>query len=256
MPFINASSVEAPPDVEPSFGAGQRLLGTLFWPGQTFADINRKPTWIAPVLIAICIAFATGVFLNYRLQINWDRFIRERLEAAGSPAPSDEAVQRQASLASRITSFAPYINGVATLLIYTALAAIFAAGMMLLEAQTTFKKVFSVVAWSSCALELVSAIATVVVVSMGDLADFDPTKSRVLLTSLEVLLPSGAPAPLRALAASFDVFTFWFNILLVMGLAAIGGTRKITKATTAGLVFGLWGLFVLIKVGWAAIFGI
>jgi hypothetical protein len=132
----------------------------------------------------------------------------------------------------------------------------FAVGMMLLEAQTTFKKVFSVVVWSSCALELVATIATVGVVLISDLTDFDPTKSSVLLTSLEILLPSGTRAPLRALAASFDVFTFWFNILLVIGLAAIGGSRKITKVTTAGLVFGLWGLFVLIKIGWAAIFGL
>ena len=65
------------------------------------------------------------------------------------------------------------------------LAAIFVVGMMLLEAQTTFKKVFSVVAWSSCALELVATIATVGVVLISDLTDFDPTKSSVLLTSLE-----------------------------------------------------------------------
>jgi hypothetical protein len=256
MSFTNASSVQGPPHVEPSFSAGQRLIGTLFWPGQTFADINRKSTWIAPVLIAICITFATGVFLNYRLQINWDRFIREHLEASGNPAPSDEVVQRQASLAARITSFTPYINSLATQLISVVLAAMFAVGMMLLEAQTTFKKVFSVVVWSSCALELVATIATVGVVLISDLTDFDPTKSSVLLTSLEILLPSGTRAPLRALAASFDVFTFWFNILLVIGLAAIGGSRKITKVTTAGLVFGLWGLFVLIKIGWAAIFGL
>lgn len=256
MPFIDAPAVETPPDAKPSFGAAERLIGTLLWPAQTFADVNRKPTWIAPVLISICIVFATGVFLNFRLQINWDRFIRERLEASGNPAPSDEVVQRQASLASRITSFSPYINSIATPLIYVVLAAIFAVGMMLLEAQTTFRKVFSVVAWSSCGLELLSAVATIAVVSISDLTDFDPAKSSVLLTSLEILLPSGAPAPLRALAASFDVFTFWFNILLLIGLAAIGGSRKITKPVTAGLVFGLWGLFVLIKVGWAAIFGI
>ena len=108
--------------------AGSRLAGALFWPGQTFADINQTPTWITPIVIAFVIAFATGVFLNYRLQINWDRFIRERMEASGNPAPSEEIVQRQVSLASRITSLTPYINSIATVVIYILLAAIFAMG--------------------------------------------------------------------------------------------------------------------------------
>ena len=177
------------------------------------------------------------------------------MEASGNPAPSEEIVQRQVSLASRITSLTPYINSIATVVIYILLAAIFAMGLMLLQAQTTFKKVLAVVAWSGCGLELMAAIATVAVLLIGDMTDFDPSKSRVLLTSLEVFVPSNTPAPVRALAASFDLFTIWFNILLVIGFAAIGGTRKITKTTTAGLVFGFWGLFVLVKVGWAAIFG-
>jgi len=236
--------------------AGSRLFGALFWPGQTFADINQKPTWVTPIVIAIVIAFATGVFFNYRLQINWDRFIRERLEAAGNPTPSEAVVQRQVSLAVRLTSLTPYISSIVTVLICVVLAAIFAVGLMFLEAQTTFKRVLAVVAWSSCGLHLLAAIATVAVLLIGNVTDFDPAKSSVLLSSLEILAPSNAPAPVRTLAASFDLFTFWFNILLVIGFAAIGGSRKITKTKTAGLVFGLWALFVIVKVGWAAIFGI
>ncbi|HEV8482119.1 MAG TPA: hypothetical protein VGV87_01065, partial [Blastocatellia bacterium] len=36
-------------------GPLQRLIGILFSPGETFVDINRKPTWLAPLLISIVI---------------------------------------------------------------------------------------------------------------------------------------------------------------------------------------------------------
>src|SRR5215208_5081385 len=213
---------------------GSRLVGALFSPGQTFADINQRPTWVTPIVIAIVIAFATGVFFNCRLHINWDRFVRERLEAAGNPTPSEEVVQRQVSLAARVTSLTPYISSIATVLICVVLAAIFAMGLMLLEAQTTYKEVLAVVAWSSCGLQLLVAIATVAVLLIGNVTDFDPAKPNMLLSSLAVLVPASAPAAVRTLAASFDLFTFWFNILLVIGFAAIGGSRKITKSKTAG----------------------
>jgi hypothetical protein len=51
------------------------------------------------------------------------------------------------------------------------------------------------------------------------------------------------------------VFNIWAALLLTAGLAAIGGTRKMTKGKTGVLVFGLWGLWVVIRVGIAVAFG-
>jgi hypothetical protein len=45
-------------------------------------------------------------------------------------------------------------------------------------------------------------------------------------------------------------------VLLVIGLAIIAGSRKITTAKTAVLVFGVWAVYLIIRVGWSAAFGV
>jgi len=45
------------------------------------------------------------------------------------------------------------------------------------------------------------------------------------------------------------------SLSLWVGFAAIAGSRKITTGKTASVVFGFWVVFVLIKMGWAAVFG-
>ncbi|HKP86727.1 MAG TPA: hypothetical protein VJZ26_11555, partial [Blastocatellia bacterium] len=119
------------------------------------------------------------------------------------------------------------------------------------------KKILSVVAWSWCATALVSIIVTTVALMLRDsesLRDFnlaDP--AGIIPTNLAVILPSGSSPVISSLAASFDVFTIWFLILLAIGFAAIAGAKKFKTSKTATLVFGTWAVWVIIKMGFAAI---
>jgi len=72
-------------------------------------------------------------------------------------------------------------------------------------------------------------------------------------TNLSFLLADDASQVLRALFSSIDVFTIWKILLLIVGLAAIAGTRKITTAKTGALVIGLWLLILMIGLGFAAL---
>src|SRR5215813_10317763 len=64
-----------------------RLIGVLFSPGETYQDINRKPTWIVPVIISCIVTLAFSVFLDRRVQPNYDKIFRkqivERAEKSG-----------------------------------------------------------------------------------------------------------------------------------------------------------------------------
>jgi hypothetical protein len=55
-----------------------------------------------------------------------------------------------------------------------------------------------------------------------------------------------------ALFSSFDIFSLWAIALLVIGFAA---AARISKGTTAGGVIGMWLVYVLGKVGLAALRG-
>jgi len=265
--------------VTPSYGAPQqheeavaeeparlgpmaRLTGTLFSPGETFADVNRKPTWIAPIIIAIVTVLASALFFQWRVHPDWDSIfrtqIKKRMERSNQSL-TEEQIQQQVSISKSITKFFPIIGAAGTAVINVILAGIFALGLMFIQAKTSFKKILSIVAWSWTATAIVQTIVTIaslMVKSEEGLRSIDPTQpAGIVPSNLAAFLPSETSAMIKSLAGSIDIFSIWFLILLTIGFAAIAGSRKITSGKTATVVFGFWLVFVLIKTGWAAAFG-
>jgi hypothetical protein len=113
------------------------------------------------------------------------------------------------------------------------------------------------VAWSWCATVLVYNIVVTASLMVRDSESFrdfnlaDP--AGIVPTNLAVALPSETSPALASLAASIDIFSIWFLILLSIGFAAIAGSRRFKTSKTATLVFGMWAIWVLIKVGFAAL---
>jgi hypothetical protein len=243
-------------------GPLQRLGGTLFSPGETFEDVNRKPTFIVPIIIAMVVAVASTTFFDWRVKPDWDQIMRtqikKRTEKSGQSLTPDQ-IETQVNVGKTVAKFMPLIQIVATPIVYVILAGIFALGMMLIQAKTTFKKILSVVAWTSAATGIVVAIVGVAVLMVRDpseLRTLDPSQfGSIAPTNIGAFLASDAAAALRALATSIDVFTIWWLILLSIGFAAIAGSKKITSSKTGTIVFGFFAIWVVIKVAWAAMFG-
>jgi hypothetical protein len=255
--------IEQPAPEEPArLSPLGRLTGTLMSPGETFADVNRKPTWIAPMIIAIVTVLASTLFFQWRVKPDWDQImrnqIRKRLEKSNQSL-TEEQMQQQVNIAKTIAKFSPIIGAVFTPIIYLIVAGIFALGLMFIQAKTTFKKILSVVAWSYAAIGILATIVTIASLMVRDeesLRNIDPTQSAgIVPTNLAAFLPAETSAVIKSLAGSLDIFTIWILILLSIGFAAIAGSRKISTGKTARLVFGFWAVFVLIKAGWTAIFG-
>lgn len=267
------------PDTAPAYGAPQqheqaaseeparlgplaRLTGTLLSPGETFADVNRKPTWIAPMTIAIVTVLASTFFFQWRVNPDWDSIMRNQIKKrmeGSSQSLTEEQMQQQIAFGKSIAKFSPLIAVVFTPIIYVILAGIFALGLMFIQAKTTFKKILSVVAWSSAATSIVGTVVTMASLMVRDeesLRSIDPTQSAGIVPSnLAAFLPSETSAVIKSVAGSLDIFSIWLLILLTIGFASIAGSRKITSGKTATVVFGFWAVYVLLKVGWAAAFG-
>lgn len=250
----------APQEEKPNLGVLQRLTGCIISPGETFADINRKPTWIVPVLIIVVVALASFALLQWKVKPDWNQIIRQQITARAQSSGqnlTEEQIQQQVRIGSTFAKYTPVVIIVFTPIVYLALAGIFALALLLMQAQTTFRKIFSVVTWSACVTSLMGAIVTVLALFLKqDVESIDLTKPEsISVTNLGGLMPSDMSAPLKALGASFDVFTIWLLILLAIGFAAVSGKRSMTTGKSASVVFGLWVLWVIGKVGWAAAFG-
>jgi hypothetical protein len=114
--------------------------------------------------------------------------------------------------------------------------------------EAKFKKVFSVVAWSSLVGVLAGIIKTPLILSKGTLQG--------VTTSLAILLPTPepgqSPSVLYQLLTKFDVFTIWTIALYCIGLAVI---YKFTTKKSATLVISLWIIWIIISVALGSIFG-
>jgi Yip1 domain len=265
---------EQPAAEEPArLGPFSRLTGTLFSPGETFADVNRKPTWIAPLLIAVVTTLALSLFFEWRVKPDWDKFFQTMAEKRLGkslkelPPEQQDQIKKQLEYQKRfattdLNSPLSIVIAVGRTIIFYVFAfliptGIFALGLMLMQAMTTFKKILSVVAWSWCATGLVYTIVVAGSLMMRDSESLkeinlaDP--AGIVPTNLAVILPSGTSPALSSIAGSFDIFTIWYLMLVVIGFVAISGAKKFKTSKSATLVFGVWAIWILVKAGFAAL---
>jgi hypothetical protein len=250
--------------VEPAkMGPGARLMGTLLSPGETFADVNRKPDWIVPLIISILLTVATTFFVTWKLKPDYDKITREQIrkqvERSGGQMPAEEQIQQQVSIQKAIAKFVPLIAGVGVGVWYVILSGIYALGLMMLQAKATFKKIFSVVLWTSLATGLVYTVVFVAALMVKDeegLQTIDvqnPTAS--IPTNVGAFLDSTSSPVVRALAGSLDIFSIWSIVLLSIGFAAIAGSKRIKPGKAATIVVAVWVVGVLLKAMFASFFG-
>ena len=264
MPHPPAPDYGPPPVHQPAqveeparLGPFERLVGVLFSPGETFKDINRKPTWLVPMLIGVVTALAFAICINWKLDAGWDAMMRESMaqRGQGGPPPSAEQLAGAKTIGK---AFLVVWFGFIAAVSYLVISGAFALGMMLLGAQTTFKKILSVVAWSFSSVGIVSLIVTVASLMLRDtesLAELNPQNlDSLTATNLGALLPDDTGKFVKSIANSFDIFSFWLIALLSVGLVAIGGKRSIKVGSTAALVIGLWLFYIVVKAAMTAAF--
>ncbi|HEY6330125.1 MAG TPA: YIP1 family protein [Blastocatellia bacterium] len=252
----------AQPEEPARIGPAGRLIGVLVSPGETFADINRKPTWLVPILVSIVVGIASGWFFNWWARPNYDRILRKQIqtrsEKMNTPMPSEEVLTRQVDFGKTIAKYGAFAFPVIVIPLFALfMAGIFALEMLAIQGKTTYKKLLSVYAWTSCSVGLVNAILLVAVMMVRDRESLSELTYQDLLnispTNLGVFLQSSNSGVLKALTGSIDIISIWIIILLAIGLAAVGGNKKITKGKAAVVVIIPWCVWILIKIGFASL---
>lgn len=244
-PVTNAATNERPAQI----GQLQTLMGVAFSPSETFMRIKNAPSWIAPLLLLIALLTINVVYFNWRVDTDWEQITRNqisrRIEGTGRKMPPEDVIHRQAENRKRIAEFGRKASIFAAPVLYLLMAAIFNFALWLLEAGATFKKVFSVVLWSSVPPALAGTLILVASLTIQDpstLATADV--SQITVTNPSPFLPAGVGPAVDVIVSSLDCLTIWFLILLTIGFAAISNNVTATKKRMAAVVFGLWAISV------------
>lgn len=239
-----AAAMEEPPK---SFL--QRLIGVYVSPGPTFADVARKPDFIAPLIVSILAYVAVTETMLAR--IGMERIVRQSIEhskraSSMSPEQMQQAIEQGTKFGAVIAHLSGLLGAPIILLVVAGLGLLIMNAI--LGAQLKFKTALAV----ACYANLVSVLGAVIALVMILLADPDqfnaqnpmPTNPGFFLNPLE------ASKPLLSLLSSLDIFSIWLMVLLGIGFSATVN-RKV-KPTTISLCFvGLWAVWVLGKAGLA-----
>lgn len=245
------------PPAEPRpIGAAGRIFGVIISPGETFADVARRPTWLVPLLVYM-VLFCGLTFL-FGQKVGWERFIEREIRRNPQAAEAFErmpAEQRRAQIRQQATvaSYFGYLGGtVGVAIVFFAIAGVLLGAVNLLGgAHLSYKTALGVTAHGYYVPWMVSAVMAIAFLLFDDPAVFD-LRNPVPL-NLGALWAE--PAWLHALGSSLDVFSFWALFLLGVGFRA-AAPRKFSSTLGAVAVVAVpWVLYVLVRTVLAGAFG-
>jgi hypothetical protein len=242
-------SAAAPPipAAEPASGAVGRIVGALVSPGETFASIARRPTWLAPLVLWI--AASLGVTYVLMPRMDWEKMTRDRMERGGQTV-SAEQVQRAVEQGKKIGVPFSYVIAVLSPPVVALFTAVVIWGSFKAFGwDSTFKQALGATthAYLPAIVKaprlafLITRQETVDPRGLGDL----------LRSNLGFLVARDSSKALHAVLSSFDVFTIWCVFLFVVGFSA---AAKVKRGAAAGVIVTLWLLAVAIGAAWNAMF--
>ena len=208
-----------------------RMVGVLFAPRATYADVAARPRALG-VLTAVMLVAAAGVFLFMSTEVGKNAFLDQQVqqrEAFGRPLTDAQYDRLEA-----MVPYAPYFGAVFQLVSLPLLGAViagiaFAVFNAMLGGDGTFKQVFAVVAHSG------------VVLSVAQLFGLPLAYARQTLsssTNLGVFAPflEESSFAARTLAA-IDLFIVWWIVSLAIGFGVLYRKRTGPIATTMMIVY-------------------
>jgi hypothetical protein len=245
-----ATTTMPAPEAQAPINHFGRLIGVFVSPKQTFASIAERPNWLAPLLLTVILATSVGALLNTKM--NWGEFIRHKAEENARFSQLSEE-QKEQALAGQIKFWSnfSYVAGAVFIPISALIFALLYWGAFNLfcDAGLRYGAAFGIVTHAFLPTAI-SSILALIILPLKSYGDIDPES--VVATSLKAYLPDGAPKPLAALGSSLELFWIWCLVLVAIGFAA-ANPKKIKPAASFGIVFGMWTVWVLAKVAWAAI---
>jgi hypothetical protein len=231
-------------------GAFSRITGVFFEPGKTFADIGRRPTWVAPVLLLILVTMAVTFTMGQK--IGWEQMVRQQIESNPRTAQMT-AEQREAAIAmqTRMGGFFAYLIPIFLPVYYLILSGVLLGITAMMSAGLKFKQVFAVVTHANLP-GVVSAVLMIVVMFLKNPSDFN-FQNPLAFNPAAFMDPQTSSKFLYSLATSLDLFSFWIIFLLATGLHAAAG-KKLSFGGAMTAVVAPWALWVLGKSALAGLF--
>lgn len=225
---------ENEPVTPPSKGFAARVMGVFFSPGETFEDIARRPTVLAPLLFLFLIQ-ATVIYVIIPAQ-GQDAALFTENSSFFQRLPEEkraELIEQQINPSRTRRMVSAFFGPVAIFVFLTIASLLFWGVGNLLGGQPTFKRVLSMLLFASMiGLVAGSLIKLPLVLSRNTLAGvtFSPA---MFMPELDIA------SPRYRLLAIFDLFSIWGMVVTGIGFAKVSRISTAAGVITATVFFGL-----------------
>jgi len=233
---------------KPQMNDVQRLFGVFFSPGKTFQDINRKPSFILPLIVWIVLSLvATAVIMP---RIDMEATIQQQIEKSGRSI-SDAEMEQAVAIGGKFAAIAGYASALfGPILVSLVLGGVFFGLVRLWKGGSTFMKIFSVIIHSFI-VQLIKVIVAIPLVIRKESLLAEEAQ-QIVQSNLSLFFNrEETSAALYALASRIDIFSIWTLVLIIIGLTAVS---KLNVKQSATISIILWLIYVALTVVVAAIF--
>ncbi len=240
----------------PGLSEPQRLINVFIAPTKTFEDLKRKPGWWVPWVIS---AVFTTIFAVVAVQkVDFAHFVQQQIDRSPSaqkrmeqltPAQREQGIAVQAGITKGIFYGYGVVILLGGILFAAVLMAIFNFG---LGAEVPFSRALGVVFYSFFPWNLATILLTVSLLVSADPNTID--LSNPMPTNPAFFMDPQGNKILYSLAASLDIFKIWALVLLGLGFSAASTSRKPKPGAAITTTFIVYGVLVLIGIGWKAMF--
>ena len=251
-------STAAPAPSLPELSPARAVAGVLRSPQSTFAALVRRPTWWLPFVVGVLLSAVFSVVMTDK--IDYDAAMRQAVEKRAarsgqtmSRQQMDEAIDRAVEVQRKLAPFSPTIGAVIYAFVFFAIALILAFSGNAFGAEAKIPVYLALYAHAQIPLLLRSAVALGRLFLAADTSlTFDDLGRLGAVGPAAFLSLRTTPPVVWAAASSCDLLIVTTVFLLVLAFRALPG---LSRKTATILPVALWGCMVLLRLGWAAIFG-
>lgn len=232
---------------------GRRLVNTFFAPSKTFTDLRRNASWWAPFLIIAIVSLLFVYVVDQK--VGFRKVVENQIQSQPKQADRIEhmpADQRQKTMQQQVTvtKIFSYTFSVTMLVWYAIVGAVLLATLKFgASADVKYKTLFALIIYASVPALLKSLLAILSLLAGVSSDGF--TFQNPVATNPGYFVDRAAHPVLGSLLTSFDIFTIWTLVLAAIGITCIS---KVKRGTAFAVVFGWFGVLVLIGVGFTAAF--
>ena len=221
----------------------ERVVDAYVAPTKTFADIRRNASWWLPFVLGIMVS----LFFVYAVdrQIGFDQVAQANINRSAqqqqrmSAMPEAQRQQTMHTIAgfTRAVSYAwPLVALIFALIGAAILMVSFNFG---LGAKASYQQYLAVWFYASLPFLIKFILAAIAIFAGASAEQFD--MQNPVGTNIGWYLSSDLPLWVRTLFSSFDVFTIWVVVLLVIGCATVA---RVKRSSAAIIVVGWWLLTI------------